>query len=429
MLTLNSHSADFQNQLDSFLAPSVTDSSVSKAVETILQDVRLRGDAALIEHSERIDKVRLTPETLRVPKSELERALGTLSPAQRTAIEASIASVRAFHERGLPQNWRGTNLHGATVGERYYPLQRVGLYIPGGRVPLVSTVVMTATLAKLAGVPSIAAFTPCAADGTINSSLLAAFALTGITEVYRLGGPMAVGAMAYGTRTVPAVVKIFGPGSAYLNEAKRQVFGTIGIDLLAGPSEVMIIADSTANPDFIAADILAQAEHDPRVRIIVITPEKAILDATLSAIELQKTTLKHRAVIDTVLATGTLCILTKQLTDSIAIANHCAPEHLELQVAESALDSLTQGITTAGAIFEGHHTPTVLGDFAAGPNHTLPTALAGRYLSGLRIVDFFRRSSTTRYDSSSVANAAPTVAEFSNMEQLDAHGRSLTIRL
>jgi histidinol dehydrogenase len=315
------------------------------------------------------------------------------------------------------------------VGEKFDPIRRVGLYVPGGEVPLVSTVLMTVTLAKIAGCPEVAVFTPSNADNKLADGMLAALHLLGVEEVYRVGGVQAIGAMAFGTTTIPPVDKVFGPGNAYVCEAKRQVFGTVGVDSLPGPSEVMIIADETANRSFVAADLLAQAEHGSgREKIYLVATSAEIIAAVGSEIRTQLQLISRSEKTQRVLDNGFLAIEVKTLAQAAGIANFVAPEHLELMVEEKAATKLTAAITTAGAIMLGNHTPTALGDFAAGPSHVLPTARAGRFFSGLRVADFVRRTSIIRYDRPSVKKAEPIVAAFAAMEKLDAHGRSVRIR-
>ena len=347
-------------------------------------------------------------------------------------VSSTVASVlEAVRNEGDPAVLRYTkNTHGAVVGERFYPIRRVGLYIPGGNVPLVSTVVMTAVLAKLVGCPEIAVCTPPQKDGSVAPGMLAALELVGVEEVYKVGGVQAVGAMAYGTRVLPAVDKIFGPGNAYVMEAKRQVLGSVGIDLLPGPSEVMVIADSGARPEQVAADLLAQAEHGSGKEILYLaTTSKALSRKVEAAAREQAVSLRHGAKCLEVLERRWLVVHCRSLNQAAAVADFVAPEHLELQVAPKSVDALTRRITTAGAILQGYQTPTVLGDFTAGPSHTLPTGRAGRFFSGLQATDFMRRSSIVRYDRSALRAAAPTVGVFAALEQLDGHGRSLTLRL
>ena len=289
---------------------------------------------------------------------------------------------------------------------------------------------MTAVLAKLVKCPEIAVFSPPDADGNVAPGMLAALSIIGIDEVYKVGGIQAIGAMAYGTKTIPAVDKIYGPGNAYVMEAKRQVLGTVGIDLLPGPSELMIIADAGANPRHVAADLLAQAEHGSGKEIIYFaTTSQSLLGKIEKAIAKQLPSLRHADKCAKILNGRCLAVTCKTLAQAVKVANYIAPEHLELQVAASSIEPLSQQITTAGAILQGYMTPTVLGDFTAGPSHTLPTGRAGRFCSGLQATDFMRRSSTVRYDAKSLAKASPVVETFARLEQLDAHGKSLTIRL
>jgi histidinol dehydrogenase len=316
------------------------------------------------------------------------------------------------------------------VGEKFDPIRRVGLYVPGGQVPLVSTVLMTATLAKMAGCPEIAVFTPSGADGRVAPDLLAALDLVGISEVYRIGGVQAIGAMAYGTKTIPAVDKIFGPGNAYVCEAKRQVFGVVGVDLLPGPSEVMVIADDSARADFAAADLLAQAEHGSgREKIYLVATSARIIAEIAGEVTRQLSGLSRSEKTQRVLDSGFLAIEVPSLDKAAEVANRVAPEHLELLVQGAAVARLARAVTTAGAIMIGNSTPTALGDFAAGPSHVLPTGGAGRFSGGLRVADFLRRTSLLRYDPRSMRRAEPTVAALAAMEKLDAHGRSAAIRV
>ncbi|MFP6901293.1 MAG: histidinol dehydrogenase, partial [Opitutales bacterium] len=316
------------------------------------------------------------------------------------------------------------------VGEHHYPLRRIGIYIPGGQVPLVSTVVMTTSLAKAADVAEIAVTTPPRPDGSIAPALLAALSLCGVSEIYKIGGAQAIAAFAHGTASIPSVDKIFGPGNAYVNEAKRQVFGIVGIDLLPGPSEVMVVADETANPIYIAAALLAQAEHGSgHENIFLVSDNTSVIEQSLAEIDRQVADLKHRENISRSLESGLYVIDADSETSIIDIANFIAPEHLELQVEEAKIDRLTSAITTAGAILQGHYTPTVLGDFAAGPSHVLPTGRTSRFSSGLRLSDFLRRSSIVRYDRNALMEAESVISCFSAMEDLGAHGRSLSVRL
>ena len=431
MQTLSfSNTPQFFASLGKFCASVTELADVSERVAAVLSDVKVNGDKAVLKYTQQFDGAKLTAKNMRVTTEALKAAVKTLTPGEQRAIHQSIAQVKDFHEKTLPKNWEGENSQGGIVGERFYPIQRVGLYIPGGNVPLVSTVVMTAVLAKLVQCPEICVCTPPKADGSIEPGMLAALSLVGIEEVYKVGGAQAIGAMAYGTKTMPAVDKIFGPGNAYVMEAKRQVLGTVGIDLLPGPSEVMVIADSGAHPDHVAADLLAQAEHGSGKEIIYfVTTSKALHGKVEQSLTKQLPECLHAESCDKVLKSRFLTVLCRNLDQAAQVANYIAPEHLELQVADKSIDGLTEKLTTAGAILQGYMTPTVLGDFTAGPSHTLPTGRAGRFYSGLQATDFMRRSSIVRYNARSLANAAPVVETFARLEKLDAHGRSLTIRL
>jgi histidinol dehydrogenase len=425
-----SDSPKFFNALRQFCDNATVSGDVSDVVTSVLTDVKARGDKAVLEYTQKFDGAKLSAKAMRVDPAEMKVAVKSLSVADRKAISESIALVKDFHKKTLPKNWKAKNAQGGTVGERFYPIQRVGLYVPGGNVPLVSTVIMTAVLAKLVKNPEICVCTPPAADGSIAPGMLAALAMVGIDEVYKVGGVQAIGAMAYGTETIPAVDKIFGPGNAFVMEAKRQVLGTVGIDLLPGPSEVMIIADAGANADHVAADLIAQAEHGSGKEIIYLaTTSKVLLRKIEASLAKQLPERVHAAKCEKVLDGRFLAVTCKNLNQAALVANFIAPEHLELQVADQSIDSLTKSINTAGAILQGYMTPTVLGDFTAGPSHTLPTGRAGRFFSGLQATDFIRRSSILRYDAKSLAKAAPVVETFARLEKLDGHGRSLTIRL
>ena len=430
MKTLSCDDPEAFTELATELASSSRDPQVEHSVSEILATVKEQGDEALLALTQKYDGASLATSELRVSGEALAKAKESLDPSHREAIEASVASVRQFHANSKPTDWLGENPHGAIVGERHYPIDRVGIYVPGGSVPLVSTVIMTVTLARVAGVEEIVVTTPPQSNGEIASPLLAALSLCGVSEVYKVGGAQAIGALAYGTESIGAVDKIFGPGNAYVNEAKRQVFGVVGIDLLPGPSEVMVIADETANSDYVAAAILAQAEHGSgKEKLFLVSESEDMIQRSCQSMAKQIKSLRHRDVIQGTLDRGCYSIFAKNEESIIKVANFIAPEHLELQVDSTRIDKLTASITTAGAILQGHLTPTVLGDFAAGPSHVLPTGRGARFSSGLRLSDFLRRSSVVRYDRDSLAKAAPVIAAFSKMEQLDAHGQSLTLRL
>ena len=430
MTFLRLRAKDFRAKLGAFVGTGEASPDVRDAVAGIIADVKRRGDAAVLAYTAKFDRAKLTAARQRIPLAELRRAAAGFAPAKKKAFDEAAKCVTAFHARTLPQGWTAQNPHGATVGERHHAIRRCGLYIPGGQVPLVSTVLMTALPAKVAGVPELCACTPPGPDGKINPDILAALYLCGVTEVYAVGGAQAVAAMALGTRTIAPVDKIFGPGNTFVTEAKRQVFGLVGVDLLPGPSEVMIVADRTARPEWVAADLCAQAEHGSgKEKLYLVCDSAAFADRCLASAHAQALTLSHGAKITQALEKMTCVILVRKISEAARVANLVAPEHLELMVAKRAEAKLSAAITTAGALLLGHETPTVLGDFTAGPSHTLPTGGTGRFFSGLRVADFLRRTSFVRYDQRSLAKAASVVAAFAGMESLDAHGRSLQVRL
>jgi histidinol dehydrogenase len=430
MRTISFSPRKFDAELATFRGGAEASREISASVSAILSDVRTRGDAAVARYALRFDGAKPKAGSFRVPAGEIAAAAKRIPARDKAALREAHASIVDFNRRGMPANWTAQNRHGAEVGEKFDPIRRVGLYVPGGQVPLVSTVLMTATLAKIAGCPEIAVFTPSGADGRIAPGLLAAIHLVGVSEVYRLGGVQAIGAMAYGTKNIPAVDKVFGPGNAYVCEAKRQVFGAVGVDLLPGPSELMVIVDETARADFAAADLLAQAEHGSgREKIYLVATSAKVIASVTAEIRRQKPKLSRSDKTQTVLDGGFLAIQVSDLMQAARVANKVAPEHLELLVRTGAVPALLKSITTAGAIMVGNMTPTALGDFVAGPSHVLPTDGAGRFSSGLRVADFLRRTSITCYNSQSVRKAEPTVAAFAAMERLDGHGRSVAIRV
>ena len=397
---------------------------VREVVAGVIGDVRARGDAALRDLTERFDGVWLT--NLQVPAAELEAAWAQAGDELRAALEASHRNVFDFARRSLRQDWSGTNAQGAEVGEVYHPFERVGCYVPGGSAPLVSTALMTVTLAAAAGVPEIVVCTPCGRDGRVNPGLLAALKLAGATEVFTVGGAQAIAALAHGTESIRPVAKIFGPGNSFVVEAKRQVFGVVAIDLLPGPSEVLILADRTGNPAFIAADILAQAEHGKDSQAGFLTDDPALLDAVLAEVERQAATLSRQEQLRPVLEKGVFCLLVPSLAEGVRLVNAYAPEHLSLITEREA--EILPLIRTAGAIFLGNHSPVAVGDFLAGPSHTLPTGGAGKSFPGLTVDMFQRRTSLIRLNRDSCARSEPVVRAFAAVEGLDAHGASVAIR-
>jgi histidinol dehydrogenase len=403
---------------------SVPAHDVTELVAGVLSDIAQRGDAAVIEYTQRFDRAKLTPKQLSVPASELEAAWKALPPATKRVLQASYKNVATFARRGLRKEWSMKNHQGATVGETYRGYERVGIYIPGGTAPLVSSVLMTVTYARAAGCREIVVCTPCGTDGQINATLLGALHLAGATEVYRIGGIQAIGAMTYGTKTIRLVHKIFGPGNKFVTEAKRQVFGQVSIDLLAGPSDIMILAEACDQPEWLAADLLAQAEHGPGSEAIFVSPSATLITAVKKHLQAQAQSLSRQAALK---EADIVFIRTRTLAEAIAVTNSYAPEHLEVIVREEK--KVLAQLTTAGAIFLGAHSPVAAGDFLAGPSHTLPTGGAAKSFAGLTVEAFQHRSSVIKFDARSIAKSAPLIEAFAQLEGLDAHARSASLRL
>ncbi len=421
--------ADFPDRLREVTAPSsLFDPEIERQTRTILDIVKMRGDEALVEFAGRFDGARLNVEQLKVTPAELTSASREADESLRRAVAAAERNISTFAKKSLRHNWQSTNSHGGKVGEKFDPFQRVGVYIPGGTAPLVSTALMTITLAKVAGCPEIAVCTPCGKDGSINAGLLFAAQAAGATEVYRVGGAQAIAAMAYGTKTIRRVQKIFGPGNAYVVTAKRLLVGHVAIDLLPGPSELLVLADDSANPKFIAADLLAQAEHGSgHERVWLVTTSGKVLAGVQEESASQLPGLARRQFIERVLAGNAWLVQVKTLDDGIALANQLAPEHCEVMTRNPR--KVSARILTAGAIFLGPWSPTVLGDYVAGPSHTLPTGGAGASFAGLTVDQFQRRTSLVEYTRASLGKALSAVNKFAELEGLGAHGRSAEIRL
>ncbi len=427
MRTLHFSDPDYPAALQALNRTAEPSAEVEATVSQIITRVRREGDAALFAYTEKFGGPQLTSDTVRVSAAELDAASGSVDEATRAAIAVSHANVRDFSLRSRRTNWSGVNAQGVEVGERFDPFQRVGVYVPGGTAPLVSTAIMTCAIAQAAGVPEIVVATPAGPDGLVNPALLYALRISGATEIYKVGGAQAIAALAYGTESIAPTVKIFGPGNAYVVEAKRQVVGRVAIDLLPGPSEIMVIADDSANAAWIAADLLAQAEHGKNSAVLLATPSQEILEAVDAEITRQAATLSRGAHIESVLRESTILVLTRSLGEAVALCNAYAPEHLSLVTRED--DGLTSQIFTAGAIFLGGYSPVAGGDFAAGPSHTLPTGGAGKSFPGLTVDQFQRRTSLIRFTRESLAATLPTLQTFAALEGLDAHGRSAAIRL
>jgi histidinol dehydrogenase len=418
--------ADYTSALRRLNRKAEASEHVQHIVAEVISAIRSRGDAALLEYTAKFDGASLTPANLRVTAEELAQAESQVDTETRSALEASQRNVSAFAKKSLRQNWSMINEQGAEVGEVFHPFQRVGCYVPGGTAPLVSTVLMTVAIAAAAGVPEIVVCTPCGKDGSINAGLLTALKIAGATEIYKVGGSQAIAALGYGTETIRPVLKIFGPGNSYVVEAKRQCFGAVSIDLLPGPSEVLILSDQTGNPAFIAADFLAQAEHGKDSGAGFITNDPALLDAVLNEIQSQAATLGRQQMVNTVLEKGGFALLVPSMEAGLQLTNDYSPEHLVL-ISEQEADFLPR-ITSAGAIFVGNYSPVAVGDFLAGPSHTLPTGGSGKSFPGITADMFQRRTSVVRLTKESCAASEPIVRAFSEVEGLDAHGASVAIR-
>ena len=409
-------------------ASSLFDPGVEQRALEIIRTVQRRGDKALLHYTEKFDGAKLTSGKLCVGQDELAGAWRATDARTRKAIRLAKANVALFAKRSLRKNWQARNAQGGVVGEKFDPFARVGVYIPGGTAPLASTTLMTVTLAKVAGCREIVACTPCGKDGQVNTALLAALGQAGATEVYRVGGAQAIAAMACGTKTIRPVQKIFGPGNAYVVAAKRLLFGRVAIDLLPGPSEMFILADSSANPKFAAADLLAQAEHGSGdERVWFASNSKKLITDVQRELNRQLPALSRREFIRKALRKNGWLIHVKSINDGIALANRIAPEHCELMLRKPG--QAVKALTTVGAIFVGPWAPTVLGDYVAGPSHTLPTGGAGASFAGLTVDQFQRRTSVVKYSRPALAKSIETIRTFAEIEGLDAHGRSAEIRL
>ena len=426
MLTLRYDQPGFEKALKPLDRVSSPSNEVQATVAQIIRDVREKGDAALLEYTAKFSGPKLKASQLLVTKREIDAANKGIGTETREAVLAAHANVRAFAKNSLRKTWKAKNKQGVEVGERFDPFQRVGIYVPGGTAPLVSTAIMTCTLAAAAGVPEIVVTTPADAKGKVNPALLYALDFAGATEIYKAGGAQAIAALAYGTKTIAPVLKIYGPGNAYVVEAKRQVFGQVAIDLLPGPSEILIIADKTANPAWIAADMLAQAEHGHGSSVGVITDSPKILAGVQKEVKKQAAQLSRQKHLLDVLEKHTFLVLVKKLRDAVKIANDFAPEHLSIVAKDE--DKLAAEIRTSGAIFLGGRSPVVGGDFIAGPSHELPTGGAGKSFPGLTVDQFQRRTSIVRFDKKSLKKSLPFIQTFSEIEGLDAHGHSAAIR-
>jgi histidinol dehydrogenase len=425
---LSSDAPGFEDELARLLAfEGAQDESVEAAVAGILAQVAARGDVALLECTRRFDGWDpADAAALEVPPAQARAALDALAPAERAALEVAAARIRTYHERQKQESWRVTEPDGTVLGQVVTPLDRAGLYVPGGKAAYPSSVLMNAVAAKVAGVPELVMVTPTP-RGEVQGAVLAAAALAGVDRIFRVGGAQAIGALAYGTATIPAVDKIVGPGNAYVAAAKRRVFGRVGIDMVAGPSEVLVIADGSANADWVAMDLFSQAEHDEIAQAILLTPDAGLLERVAASMRRQVVDMPRREIIGASLAARGALIKVRDLQQACEIANRIAPEHLELAVADP--EALLPAIRHAGAIFLGHQSSESLGDYCAGPNHVLPTSRTARFSSPLGVYDFQKRSSLIGVSAAGARTLGRIAATLARAEGLEAHARSAEWRL
>jgi histidinol dehydrogenase len=425
---LDSSAPGFERELAELLAfEGAQDERVDRATAEILEAVRTRGDAALLEYTARFD--RWTPARaadLEVPLDAAARALRSLDRGVREALESAAARIRGYHERQKLESWSAREADGTVLGQQVTALDSVGLYVPGGKAAYPSSVLMNAVAAKVAGVPRLIMVTPTP-DGEANATVLAAAALAGVDRIFRVGGAQAVGALAFGTGTIPAVDKIVGPGNAYVAAAKRRVFGRVGIDMVAGPSEVLVVADASAHPEWVATDLFSQAEHDEIAQAILLSPDAALIEAVARAMDAQLASMPRKDIIAASLRNRGALVRVRDLDEACAIANRIAPEHLELAVADP--EALLPKIRHAGAIFLGHQASESLGDYCAGPNHVLPTSRTARFSSPLGVYDFQKRSSVIQVSARGAQVLGRVAATLARAEGLEAHARSAEWRL
>lgn len=424
---LNAQDPEFETQFQALLSAKREDSpDVDHIVAGILQDVRDRGDDAVLELTAKFDRLDLTADTMRFSEAEVEQYIATVSPEDRAALELAAQRIRAYHERQMPEDAFWIDESGAELGWRWTPVSAAGLYVPGGLASYPSSVLMNAIPAKVAGVERLAITVPTP-DGVVNALVLLAAKLSGVDEIYRIGGAQAVAALAYGTQTIPAVDKITGPGNAFVAAAKRRVFGKVGIDMIAGPSEILVIADGDNDPDWIALDLLSQAEHDESAQSILVTDDAAFAQKVSDAVDARLQTLERRAIAGASWRDYGAMIVVPNLDVAANLSNRIAPEHLELCVADPM--ALSEKITHAGAIFLGAWTPEAIGDYVGGPNHVLPTARSARFSSGLSVMDFIKRTTLARMTPDALRAIGPSAERLATSESLEAHGLSVTARL
>ena len=424
---LNAASPDFAADFSALVAGKRdSDADVGVAVAAILAEVKARGDGAVIDYTSQFDGFDLTPATMAFSAAEIAAARHAVDGETLRALRLAAERIEAYHRRLLPEDVSFTDAAGVTLGARYRPIDAVGIYVPGGRAAYPSSVLMNALPARIAKVPRVVMVVPTP-KGEINPLVLAAAEIAGVTEIYRIGGAQAVGALAFGTATIRAVDKIVGPGNAYVAAAKRQVFGTVGIDMIAGPSEILVVADGASDPAWIAADLLSQAEHDPSSQSILITDDGAFAERVERAVEDHLKTLPRAAIARASWRDFGGIIVVKTLSDALPLIDRIAPEHLELAIENA--EAFAARVSNAGAIFLGRYTPEAIGDYVAGPNHVLPTAGSARFSSGLGVVDFLKRTSLVRCGPDSLAAIGPAAVTLAKAEGLGAHGLSVAIRL
>ena len=426
-MLLDAGSADFEARFQALLAAKrESDVDVDAAVAAIIADVRARGDAAVIELTQKFDKFDVAALGLRVTRDEIEGAMARCPPGDIEALKFAHARVKTYHEKQMPADMRFTDALGVELGWRWRAIEAVGLYVPGGLASYPSSVIMNATPARVAGCKRVAMVVP-APGGAINPLVLAAAGIAGVDEIYRIGGAQAIAALAYGTATISPVYKIVGPGNAYVAAAKRRVFGQVGIDMIAGPSEVVVIADASANPAWIAADLLAQAEHDAAAQSILVTDSAELALHVEQELERQLATLPKAEIARASWRDFGAIIVVKSLAGAPALIDRLAPEHLEIIAADA--EALSESIHNAGAIFLGAHTPEAIGDYVGGSNHVLPTSRTARFSSGLGVHDFLKRTSILKCDEAALKALAPAAIALGKAEGLEAHARSVAVRL
>lgn len=424
---LSTLSDGFETEFAALLSAKREDSpDVDHVVAGIIQDVRARGDAAVLELTSKFDRLDLTSETMRFSAEEIEAECAKVSDEERAALELAAERIRAYHIRQMPKDDRWVDESGAELGWRWTAVSAAGLYVPGGLASYPSSVLMNAIPAKVAGVERLAITVPTP-DGVANPAVLLAAKIAGVDEIYRIGGAQAVAALAYGTETIPAVDKITGPGNAFVAAAKRRVFGKVGIDMIAGPSEILVIADGDNDADWIALDLMSQAEHDESAQSLLITTDEAFGQKVVQAVEARLETLERREIAGASWRDYGAVIVVKDLDEAAALSNRIAPEHLELCVADP--DALAEKCTHAGAIFLGQWTPEAIGDYVGGPNHVLPTARSARFSSGLSVMDFIKRTTLAKMSPEALRAIGPAAEVLATSESLEAHGLSVTARL